>query len=154
MAFKTTIELEKEFEVSWKQEKVFELLSNVPKSVAHFPKVDELVDLGDNSYRWEMEKIGIQAYHIQTIYACTYHADKENMKVTWEPVDGVGNGVVSGSWELEETEKGTLVRFYTKGTLEIDLPFFVKMVVSPVVSMEFESMVDTYHENLQETMNQ
>lgn len=153
MAFTTEIKLNKEIEVSWKPKKVFKLLSNVPESVSHFPKVDELVDLGDNTYRWEMEKIGIQAYHIQTIYACKYIADKENLTIRWEPVSGEGNGIVEGKWELEESDNGTLISFYTKGKLEIDLPFFVKMVVSPVVGIEFENMVDTYLDNLKKTMN-
>lgn len=153
MGFTTSVELEKEFEVSWPPEKVFELLADVPKSVSHFPKVDQLVPLGDNTFRWEMEKIGIQAYYIQTIYACSYHSDKEKLRIWWDPVKGEGNGEVSGYWQLTKIDNGTLISLYTKGKLEIDLPFFVKMVVSPVVSFEFESMVDTYHDNLQKTMN-
>lgn len=153
MSFTTFVELNKTFEVAWSPEQVFELLSDVPKSVAHFPKVDKLVDLGENTYRWEMEKIGVQAYNIQTIYACKYLTYPGMKTVKWEPVKGVGNGVVSGSWKLDESDSGgTKVKFHTKGSLEIDLPFFLKVAVSPIVASEFESMVDTYHKNLQKTM--
>ncbi|MCC5934720.1 MAG: SRPBCC family protein [Candidatus Cyclonatronum sp.] len=154
MSFTTFVELNRTFEVSWAPEQVFELLADVPKSVAHFPKVDKLIDLGDNAYRWEMEKIGVQMYNIQAIHACKYTSYPGMKTVKWEPVKGVGNGVVSGSWKLDDAEGGgTVVKFHIKATLETDLPFFVKMAVSPIVAGEFESMIDTYHKNLQETMN-
>ena len=61
MAFSVKINVQREFETFCSPEKVFELLADVKRSASHFPKVDQLVDLGGNTFRWEMEKIGIGA---------------------------------------------------------------------------------------------
>mgnify|MGYP006277882899 CR=1 FL=1 len=154
MSFTTEIELERTFEVNCSFDRVFNLLADVPRSVSHFPNVDELVDLGDGAYRWEMEKIGVDKYSIQTIYACTYYNDYDKGRVWWEPIEGEGNGLVEGSWQINALDdEQTEIHFYTKGELEIPLPFFVKMLVAPIVKTEFSNMVDTYMENLEETLN-
>jgi carbon monoxide dehydrogenase subunit G len=69
MAVSIPIELGYEFSVKAPFKDVFAVLSDVPTSVSHFPKVDKLVDMGDGVYRWEMQKIGIASASLQTIYA-------------------------------------------------------------------------------------
>lgn len=149
MAFTVSIELNREIELAASFDDAFALLSDVPRSVSHFPKVDRLVDLGDSTYRWEMEKIGVDKYSIQTAYACQYHADKEAGKVTWVPVKGEGNGVVEGSWTLTSVDdRTTRARFQTSAELSLPLPGLLKMAISPVVKHEFNSLVDAYMNNL------
>ncbi len=58
MAINVHIDLGYEFEVKAKAADVFAVLSDVPTSVSFFPKVQQLTDLGDGVYRWEMEKVG------------------------------------------------------------------------------------------------
>ncbi|MFC1849163.1 SRPBCC family protein [candidate division CSSED10-310 bacterium] len=154
MAFTVTIVIDRSFEVECAYDKVFELLADVPKSVSHFPKVDQLVDIGDNSYRWEMEKIGVDKYFIQTVYASKYTNDKDEGWVKWVPVPGVGNGIVEGHWKLEAiTDDETAIEFHTKGDLTIPLTSFVKFLVSPIVVQQFNSLVDQYHENLKKAFS-
>ena len=129
MAITVSIELNRDLEIPASYDEVFDLLADVPKSASHFPKVDKLVDLGDNAYRWEMEKVGVDKHAIQSVYACTYHADKDAGKITWSPIKGEGNGVVSGSWTL--TAKGdnaTAVKFQTSAELTVPLPSLLKLV--------------------------
>ena len=59
MAITVSIELNRELEIPGSYDEVFELLADVPRSASHFPKVHKLTDLGDNAYRWEMEKVGV-----------------------------------------------------------------------------------------------
>ncbi|TNE70628.1 MAG: SRPBCC family protein [Gammaproteobacteria bacterium] len=151
MAITVSIELNRELEIPAGYDEVFELLADVPRSASHFPKVDKLTDLGNNSYRWEMEKVGVDKHAIQSVYACTYHSDKSAGKITWEPVKGEGNGVVSGSWTL--TAKGdsaTAVKFKTSAELTVPLPSLLKLAISPVIKHEFNSLVDTYMSNLKQ----
>ena len=152
MAFTANIEIKKQFEVSCPFDRVFDLLANVPESVSHFPNVENLVDLGDNTFRWEMKKIGVDRFNIQTIYACKYVDDKNKGTVKWTPVKGEGNGVVKGDWDIKAlNEKRTRIELHTDGSLEIPLPKLVKFIVAPVVAHEFEKMVDTYIKNLYKT---
>lgn len=149
MAITVSIELNRELEIPGGYDEVFELLADVPRSASHFPKVDKLVDLGDNTYRWEMEKVGVDKHAIQSVYACKYVADKDNGRITWDPVKGEGNGVVRGAWTIKaKGDNATSVRFQTSAELTVPLPGLLKLAISPVIKHEFNSLVDTYMSNL------
>ncbi len=154
MAFIASVELKKRLEVKCPYDRAFDLLADVPASVSHFPNVEELVDLGGNAYRWEMQKIGVDRFSIQTIYGCKYVDDREKGIIKWTPVKGEGNGTVKGKWTLKAIDaENTRIDLSTTGDLEIPLPGLVKFLVAPVVARQFEQMVDTYVENLSKTLN-
>ena len=67
MSISVDIDLEYQFGVKAPAKDVMALLSDVPASVSHFPKVDKLVDLGDGVYRWEMQKVGTAQVKLQTV---------------------------------------------------------------------------------------
>lgn len=148
MAITVSIDLAYEFSVKAPFAEVFEVLSDVPTSASFFPKVDQLVDLGDNSYRWEMEKIGIASVNLQTIYASHYVSNKAKGTVVWTPIKGEGNALVSGNWKITDNKKSTKIEFATKGDLSLPLPGLMKVVVTPVVEAEFTKMVEQYIDNL------
>ena len=111
MTVKVDIELDRNFTVPADAATVFALLSDVPKSGSHFPKVDTLSDTGDGTFKWEMEKIGLGGNSIQTVYACKYIPDEASDSISWEPIKGEGNGVVSGTWTLSDNGNGTDISF-------------------------------------------
>lgn len=148
MAVTVKIDLGYEFDVKAKASDVFDVLSDVPTSASHFPKVDKLTDLGDGTYRWEMEKIGIASINLQTIYASKYTANKAKGTVVWTPVKGEGNALVSGSWKITDNKKSTKLELEIQGELTLPLPGLMKMVAGPVAEAEFEKMVEQYIDNL------
>jgi carbon monoxide dehydrogenase subunit G len=148
MAVSVDIDLGYEFTVKAPFDEVFDVLSDVPTSVSHFPKVEQLVDMGKGIYRWEMEKVGTAQVNIQTVYASQYVADRKKGSVVWTPVKGVGNAQVGGSWSIAKAKKGTAITLKTQGTVEVPLPGLMKMVVVPVVKNEFEGLVEKYIDNL------
>ncbi len=148
MAVTVDIDLGYEFVVKAPFKEVFDLVSDVPTSASHFPKLDKLVDLGSNTYRWEMAKVGTAQINIQTVYASKYVSDRKKGTVTWTPVKGEGNALVSGSWKVTEGKQGTALEFKVSGTVDVPLPGLMKMVVVPVVSSEFEKLVEKYIDNL------
>jgi len=149
VAITVSIELNRELEIPASYDEVFELLADVPRSASHFPKVHKLTDLGDNTYRWEMEKVGVDKHAIQSIYASKYFSDKDAGKITWQPVKGEGNGLVSGSWVLTaKGDKATGLKFQTSAELTLPLPSLLKLAISPVIKHEFNGLVDTYMNNL------
>jgi len=153
MAFKVTIDIDRTITVSADPATVFALLSDVPASAKHFPKVDDLVDLGDGTYRWEMEKVGLGDHAIQTIYASNYVADEASKTIEWTPISGEGNAEVSGKWTITESGEGSEVRLDSSADMELPMPKLLKMAIAPVVKHEFTSMVETYLENIQEALN-
>jgi carbon monoxide dehydrogenase subunit G len=148
MAVTVNVELGYEFDVKASAKEVFDVLSDVPTSASFYPKVDQLVDLGDGAYRWEMEKIGIASVNLQTIYASKYVANKAKGTVVWTPVKGEGNALVSGSWKITDNKKSTKLVLTIEGAVTLPLPGLMKMVVAPVVEAEFEKMTEQYIDNL------
>lgn len=148
MTVTVAIDLGYEFAVKAPFKEVFDLLSNVPESVSHFPKVDKLVDMGDGVYRWEMAKVGTAQVNIQTVYASKYVSDRKKGTVVWTPVPGVGNAQVGGSWKIVDQKKSTALEFKVSGSVNVALPGLMKMVVVPVVQGEFEKLVEKYIDNL------
>ena len=148
MAVTVKIDLGYEFEGKAKYDDVFAVLSDVPTSVSHFPKVDKLTDMGDGVYKWEMEKVGTKDVGIQTVYASKYKSDKAKGTVSWTPVEGVCNALVGGHWKIKDNKKSTKIELKTAGEINLPLPGLMKMVVQPVVEGEFEKRVDKYIANL------
>lgn len=148
MSITVKIDLGYEFTVKAKATEVFELLSDVPASVAHFPKVEKLTDMGGGVYKWEMEKVGTAQVNIQTVYASKYVSDQAKGTVKWTPVKGVGNSLVGGSWTIVDNKKSTSIALAIQGEVEVPLPGLMKMVVAPIVEGEFEKLVEKYIDNL------
>lgn len=148
MAITVKLDLGYEFAVKADYHTVFELLSDVPQSASHFPKLDKLVDLGDNVYRWEMAKIGVAKFVLQTIYASKYVSNQAKGTVVWTPVAGEGNALVSGSWKIVDKKTSTHLTLKIQGEVMMPLPSLVKMVVVPAVQAEFEKLVEQYIANL------
>ncbi len=148
MAVSVDIDLGYEFAVKAPFKDVFDVLSHVPTSAGFFPKVDKLVDMGDDTYRWEMAKVGTAQVNLQTVYASKYKSDAKKGSVVWTPVKGVGNAQVSGSWKITDKKGSTDIVLKIKGTVDTPLPGLMKMVVVPVVQGEFEKLVEKYIDNL------
>ena len=148
MTVSVNIDLGYEFEVKAKYDDVFGVLSDVPESVSHFPKVEKLTDMGDGVYKWEMQKVGTAQVNIQTVYASKYTSNKAKGSVVWKPVPGIGNAQVGGSWKITDRKTSTHVELKIDGELSVALPALMKMVVVPVVEGEFEKLVEKYLANL------
>ncbi len=148
MAITVDIDLGYEFAVKASASDVFDVLSDVPTSVSHFPKVDKLTDLGDGVYQWEMEKVGTAQVNIQTVYASKYVSNRAKGTVVWTPVKGVGNSQVGGDWTIKDKKGHAAVTLAIQAQVTVPLPGLMKMVVSPVVEGEFEKLVEKYVDNL------
>jgi carbon monoxide dehydrogenase subunit G len=148
MSIAVKVELGYEFEVKARASEVFAVLADVPTSASFYPKVEQLVDLGDGAYRWEMEKIGIGSLHLRTVYTSRYVSDAKAGSVVWSPVQGDGNALVSGSWKIKGQKKSTHVTLSVQGEISIPLPTVMQVVVTPLVEAEFEKMTEQYIDNL------
>lgn len=148
MAITVPFGLAYEFEVNAPAAEVFAVLSDVPASASHFPKLSQLVDLGGDIHRWEMEKVGSAQMNIQTVYTSRYMSDKNMGSVVWTPVAGQGNAQVGGSWAITDKKKYTHVALNISGKLEVPLPALMKAIVAPIVVSENQKLVEQYIANL------
>lgn len=148
MTVTVEIDLGYEFEVNASVRDVFDVLSDVPTSVSHFPNVDELIDLGDGVYQWQMARVGTAKVNIQTVYASKYVSNRAKGSVVWTPVEGVGNSLVGGSWAIKNNKGHAAITLSIQAQINVQLPSLMQMVVGPVVQIEFEKMVEKYIDNL------
>jgi carbon monoxide dehydrogenase subunit G len=148
MTITVTVDIGYEFDVKAPAKEVFEVLANVPESASHYPKVNHLVDLGDGAYRWEMDKIGVGQINLQTVYASKYVSNKAKRTIEWTPVKDVGNAEVSGSWTITDNKKSTNLVLKVRGDLSLPLPALMKIVITPIVTAEFEKLTEQYIDNL------
>lgn len=137
-----------EFEVKASAKEVFKVLADVPTSASFYPGVDQLVDEGNNIYRWEMEKIGISHIQLQTVYTSKYFSDAAKGTVEWVPIKDEGNAQVAGSWTITKNKKSTHVLLQVKCAVDVPLPALMKPVIEPLVEFEFERLTERYIHNL------
>lgn len=130
---------------------VFAVLSDVPRSVSHYPDVESLEDLGDGVYHWKLRKLGTAGISHQIEYACRYVSDESAGVVRWTPVAGVGNCVIEGEWTLSADSAGTQVTFANTGTLSIPVPRLLRSAAAPFVRSAFSGQMATYLANLRAT---
>jgi carbon monoxide dehydrogenase subunit G len=148
MTVTAEVDLEYEFAVKAKAAEVFSLLSDVPESASFFPKVDRVTDLGKGVYQWEMQKVGTPQVNIQTVYASKYKSDAKKRTVGWTPVKGSGNAQVAGSWAITDRKTSTALKLVVQASVFVPLPDIMQAIVQPVVSAEFEKLLDQYIANL------
>lgn len=148
MTISADVDLEYEFSVKANAKEVFTLLSDVPASSSHFPKVQAVTDLGRGVFQWEMQKVGTPQVNIQTVYASKYKVDAKKGLVSWTPVKDVGNAQVSGAWTITDQKKFTALKLVVQATVFVPLPDIMQAIVQPVVSAEFEKLLDQYITNL------
>ncbi len=150
MALTIPLDLAYEFDVKAKAADVFAVLSDVPTSASFFPKVKQLVDLGNDSYRWEMEKVGAGQVSLQTIYASHYKSNAKKGSIVWTPIKDEGNAEVSGSWDIKDNKTSTNIVLTLKVIVHLPLPAMMKMLAAPIIESENEKLVEKYIDNLVE----
>lgn len=148
MSITIPLELAYEFAVKASMKEVLDLLSDVPVSASFYPQVDKLVDLGDGTYRWDMDRIGAGQVSVQIVYACTYTTNRKKGTVTWAPVVGLGNAQVAGSWQVSKQKTSSQLVLTVEGSITLPMPALMALVVQPVVEAEFERLTETYIANL------
>ena len=131
-------------------EQAYEVVADVPDSVAHFPDLMALVP-ENAGYTWYFDPRSVSGYTTQTVYACQYHTDESTLSVSWTPIKGVGNAEVSGYWTIEPTNPGTKLSIDYKLVLSLDLPSLVRRIAEPVVIRENTALMERYLENLKTT---
>ncbi len=148
MALKLKLELNEIIDLPCDFDTAFDFFENVEKTAECFPKVDNVKNLGDGKYHWTMTKEGVGKYSIQVEYGAQYSFDRDNGKVAWTPVAGIGNGVSSGCSTIKSVGDRTQVNFSTTMDLTLPLPGLAKAIIKPFVNREFEKSMEKFRDNV------
>ncbi|WP_370263503.1 SRPBCC family protein [Limnobacter sp.] len=144
MAVNVNVKIERSFKVACSAKKAFDQLADVASTVAMFPKLDKIVDLGDGVWRWEMEKIGAAGLSHQVKYTVKYTNDGSS-KIDWNPAPGEGNAKVSGGWVITASgDKACNIAFRSTGEFDMPVPRLMKGLAEGLVKSEFDAQVSTF----------
>lgn len=152
MSFVASLHLGYAFDVKAGFDESIALLADVPASLAHLPDVAALVPMarehGRGVWRLELQAVGAAQARFETVYACRYRSNKAQGWVRWEPIEGVGNAQVRGSWQLKRHARHTEIELDLQGELRLELPVLLRPVVEPIVQQAFEERIERYIDHL------
>ncbi len=147
-----TSHFERAIDVRATPAQVYEVVANVPDSVAHFPDLESLVP-EDGAYRWTLKKAGVGRMSMQLVYACRYRTDEGALSVSWTAVSGVGNAAVSGHWTIEPRGEGTRLTLNNDLVLRANAPRLLRKAAEPIFVRENQRLMGIYMDNLKRTFD-
>jgi hypothetical protein len=129
-------------------DRVHPLIHDIPGTIRMFPELRRIIELGANTYRWELEPLGTIAYKVPITFATRFSVDAAARRVTWTPVPEVGNARLAGALAFAAAAAGTRFSLRVEGKIILPLPFLLKPVAAPVVASEFERLVEGFAANI------
>lgn len=126
-------------------------LSDIPKTLSHFPKLKPLTELAPNRYRWDLEAIGAAGIEHEVSFATDFVTNVEDGEIRFTSVDGVGNAQISGMFRTQEKGGETELVLEVGGTLhDIKVPLILRGPAKPFIKGMFEKLVDRFVERVSE----
>lgn len=132
-------------------DEVMSLITNVPDSISHFPELDELIER-DGGYEWRLTRIGVAQISVQTIYGCRYVSDVAAGTVFWEPIAGIGNARVSGSWKVVAQGQGAHLTLHNRLAIDVPVPRLMGRAAKKIADAENGRLLDGYLANIVATL--
>lgn len=146
--------LQRSFETSASKTEVLELLSKIEESAKHMPNV-ERVEPGpeENSFKWTLEKLGAGPISLQVWYCSLYSVDENAQRISWEPVDDLGNSFARGAWTISERDGKTFVELDSEFGAQMPVPRLMRGAAEKVLDREYNRVLDNYTGNLKKTLD-
>lgn len=144
MSVEVKVSIQKSMEVACSAKKAFDQLVDVASTVAMFPKLDKIVEIGNDVWRWEMAKIGAAGISHQVKYTVKY-SNNGSSTIDWAPTAGEGNAKVSGGWVISaKGDNACKIDFRSTGEFEMPVPRLMKGIAEGIVKSEFDGQVSTF----------
>jgi len=148
------IAITRQFSVSADFDTVWALLVDTQATVEHYPSLEKLVDLGDHSWRWELQPTGVKNISYQLIYSVRYGFDRDTGVISWTPLKAEGdNGHIRGQFDITTVDDKTSVTLTTDGSLDIPIPRLLAIAAKPLVEREFNQQIEKFVGNLESALN-
>lgn len=149
------VKIDRFFDVSATPSEMFELITNVPRSASHFPDLQNLVQLDDYTWRWEMSPVSYAGVTMQPVYVLRYQWQADRLYMRWDPVRQDEHFVVvEGNWQLKPRENGpgTNAYFLLDMQFELPVPQMIAGMAKQLLTTEIGKGVDGYVANMTRTL--
>ena len=138
--------------VAWDVDRAFELVADVPLSAGHFPGLQQLDDLGEGVYRWNMRSFEVSKVNYQVQYTARYVSDPGPRTVVWNTVGADSNTRADGSWLVTADGEGAQLRFENRLVIRLAIPRLLARPAEKVVLTIMERQHETYLTRIAERM--
>lgn len=131
------------------------LLTDIESTIRRFPNLKRLSPLGNDAWLWEMKTMGSRFAKIahDVSYGARYTLDAERGVVRWVPVEGKGNAVIAGEFQLAEHAEGTVFSFRVRGTLhDVPVPLLYRPVAPTFIAAKFATLIERFLERTREAL--
>ncbi len=127
----------------------FGLLADIPLTASLFPRIATISDLGCNTWRFETERIGIGNVTVLQLHVVSrYRFDQQKGIISWVPADSSESFRLEGRWKISEERKGSRIVLNASGSRDLNLPAFMKNLLTSLIRMEAEFLVSSFLDNL------
>ena len=133
-------------------DRLYEKLTDIPFIASHYPDVAS-IEPYENGYLWTMNKIGAGKFSFQITYANHYPQSKEERRISWEPIHGIGNAKINGRWGFDPQGENTKLDFHTTLKIELSISKLFKKPAEAVLTAETKKRMGEYLSNLSRTLN-
>jgi hypothetical protein len=139
--------------VSWDADRAFELVADVPLSAGHFPGLEQLDDLGEGVYRWNMRGFEVGKVNYQVQYTARYVSEPGPRTVVWSTVGPDSNTRADGAWHVTTDGEGAQLRFENRLLIRLAIPRLLARPAQKVVLTIMERQHETYLTRIAQRMD-
>lgn len=130
------------------------LLEDLPGAARLFPRLERMTNLGHNIWRWDMEGIGLgHITFLKLSFSCRYRIDRDNREITWEPLDRNDRATIEGRMKITPRNHGCILEMDSTGSGKLPLPSAIEPLLTPLVKLEAEYLIDRFLENITKTLS-
>ena len=146
---KAKVDLQRTAHIEGNADELFALLSDLPKTMSHFPKLRAFTDQGDGVWLWEIEPIHVAGMTYELDVATRFEIDEGNRTVRLIPVSGKGNAQIGGHFTALQDGSEARLDLEIEGTIEVDVPMLLRAPAKPFIRSYFTRLVERFIERIQ-----
>lgn len=155
MAVEIKSSITRKIELGTDFDTVFGLLEDPPATARYFPKLENMEKLGDNSWRWDMERIGLGSVtFLKLSFNCRYRIERNKGVISWEPLDRDDRATIEGRLTVTTTDNGCRLDIESSGTGRLKLPTELEPILTSLATMVAEHLVDRFLHNIRDALNE
>lgn len=147
---------ERSIHVAAPLERVYALVSDYPRSAAHFPGIESFTRVpgeGNAVYEWVNQEVSFAGFRYQARYRARFERRK-NREVSWSSIDGQGNVDVTGRWDLAADGEGTELSFRMELGVRLKIPRLLSGPARKAIEQVLQPPMRRYLEGIKRSLEE
>ncbi len=146
---KASVDLKRDAKIRGNVTELFAMLSDLPATMSHFPKLRSFTDQGQGEWLWDIEPIHIAGMTYELQVVTRFDIDPDKRVVTLMPVTNKGNAQIGGHFCALQKGDHASLHLDIAGSIEVDVPLLLRAAAKPFIRGYFARLVDRFIERIQ-----